>query len=121
MQQDEATASVPAEFEPIVAVFDTISVARRAIDALVQADFHDIWLAIVRGETDAGETLVSHDDNDPIVLRRVLADRGSREEHARCFDGILPPGTAVMSLRVRTKFDDAVDIIQITGGHVEHF
>lgn len=114
-------SQVPPEFEPMIAVFDTRTVALRAVDALTQAEFDTIWLAVVRGENDDGETVVAHESNEEIVLNRVLAELGSSDEHARRFDGILPPGTAVMSLRVQAKFDDAIRIVQLAGGHVDLF
>jgi hypothetical protein len=95
--------------------------ALRTVAELTAAEFEDIWLGVVRGETDAGETTVARDGENETSLYRVLAERGSPDEHARRFDGILPPGTAVMSLRVRAKFDHAIAIIEVTGGHIEDF
>lgn len=106
--------------EPIVAVFDSKTMALRAVAELRAAAVDDIWLAVVRGETDSGETLVACDGEEPCVLSAILVERGSIEPLARRFDGILPPGTAVASVRVRAKRDDAVAIIEVTGGHIEH-
>lgn len=121
MHQNQAASEAPAEFEPIIAVFDTRTVALRAVDALARAEQGDIWLAVVRGENDDGETIVAHASDEAIVLNQVLAELGSSDEHARRFDGILPPGTAVMSLRVNAKFDDAIRVIELAGGHVDLF
>jgi hypothetical protein len=95
--------------------------AHRTVAELTAAEFDDIWLGIVRGETHTGETTVAPEDGEEVLLCRALAERGSPDAQAHRFDGILPPGTAVMSLRVRTKFDHALNIIELTGGHVEHF
>ena len=109
-----------ASFAPIVAVFDTKTMALRTVAELHEADFDDIWLAVVRGETDDGETTVFRDGEPEVVLSRALIERGTIESEARSFDGILPPGTAVMSLRVSAAFDEAIRIIEVTGGHLEH-
>jgi hypothetical protein len=105
---------------PIVAVFDTNYMALRTVAELQTAEFDDIWLAVVRGETDDGETTVSCDGAPEVVLSRALIERGTIPEEASDFDGILPPGTAVMSLRVRGGFDQAIRIVEVTGGHIQH-
>jgi hypothetical protein len=118
MPHDTASGSPP--LDPIVAVFDTKTMALRAIAELSAAQFTDYWLGVVSGENDAGETTVAADGEAEIVLHDVLAQRGSIELDVHRFDGILPPGTAVMSLRVRAKLDDALEIIELIGGHVDH-
>ena len=106
--------------EPIVAMFDTKTVALRAIAELRAAAMDDIWLAVVRGENDAGQTTVGGDSEDDIALHAALAARGTPATSASRYDGILPPGTAVISLRVFAKADQAVRIIELSGGHIEH-
>jgi hypothetical protein len=106
--------------EPIVAVFDSKTMALRTVAELRAAEVDDIWLAVVRGETDAGETLVACEGEEPCVLSAALLERGSSEALSRRFDGILPPGSAVLSARVRAKVDAAVAIVEVTGGHIEH-
>jgi hypothetical protein len=119
MQNYAATPDDAPEMEPIVAVFDSKIMAHRTIVELTAAEFDDIWVAVVRGETDDGETTVAHDNGEEFPLFRALVERGWSEEEAHRFDGILPPGTAVMSLRARTKVDHAIRIIQVTGGHID--
>ena len=120
MTQDPVPSVATTQLEPIVAVFDTKTMALRTVTELTAAEFDDIWIAVVRGETQSGETMVSYDGQDELLLHRELAERGSGEAQARRFDGILPPGSAVMSLRVRAKLDQAIQIIEVTGGHIEY-
>lgn len=107
------------EFESIVAVFDSKVMALRAVDELRAAKFDDVWIGIVRGENDAGKTVVAGDDGEVRPLQRVLVERGTHDALARRFEGILPPCTAVMSLRTASKGDQAMRIIEVTGGHIE--
>lgn len=116
---DSVKDEQPAGDEPIVAVFDTKTMALRTIAELRAATFGDLWLGVVSGETRAGETTVTTGDGDEELLHQVLAQRGAPEAHARRFDGILPPGTAVMALSVRLKREHAVWIIEHSGGHIE--
>ena len=120
MPHDPASPGIPTQHDPVVAVFDTKTVALRTIVELAAAEFNDIWLGVVRGETDDGETTVACEGGGETPLHRVLAERGSSDALAHRFDGILPPGSAVMSLRAPTKVDHAIDIIEVTGGHIEH-
>ena len=107
------------EEEPIVAVFDSKAMALRTVAELVAADFTDLWLGIVRGENDDGETLVADERGIERPLHHVLAERGSQGDGAHRFDGIVPPGSAVISLRVDAKAEHAVRIVEISGGHIE--
>ncbi len=100
MQHHSAEPDGATELEPIVAVFDSKAMAYRTVAELTAAQFDDIWLGIVRGETHGGETTVAHENGEEVLLCRALAERGSSDAHAHRFDGILPPGTAVMSLRI---------------------
>ena len=120
MSPDPASPLAEPPPEPIVAVFDSKTMALRAVAELNAAEFHDIWLAVVRGETDDGETTAAREGQDEVVLHRALAERGSDDAQAHRFDGILPPGCAVMSLRVSAKSDRAVRIIELIGGHIEY-
>ena len=120
MPQEPLLTGTATEYESIVAVFDSKIMALRAVLELQAAEFEDIWLGVVRGETDAGETAVISDDGDERPLHRVLAERGAHEAQALRFEGILPPCTAVMSLRVSAKGDHAIRIIELTGGHIEY-
>ncbi len=119
MLDDSVNGEQPADDEPIVAVFDTKTLSLRTIAELHSAKFDDLWLGTVSGETLTGETTVNTGHGDEELLNRVLAERGAPEAHARRFDGILPPGTAVMALSVRIKRDHAVAIIEQSGGHIE--
>ena len=121
MRQHDSTPSEPTTpSEPIVAVFDSKTMALRTIAELRAAQLDDVWLAVVRGETDDGETTVAQEGGDEVALHRALALRGSNAAVANRFDGILPPGTAVISLRPGRKSQEAIRIIEITGGHIEH-
>ncbi|GAC1311751.1 MAG: hypothetical protein NVS2B3_13240 [Vulcanimicrobiaceae bacterium] len=107
------------EEEPIVAVFDSKAMALRTVAELVAAEYTDLWLGTVRGENDEGETLVADDAGEERPLHHVLAERGSPDERAHRFDSIVPPGSAVISLRVHARVDHAVRIIELSGGHIE--
>ena len=120
MPQEPIVTGTATEEESIVAVFDSKVMALRAVAELEAAEFDDIWLGIVRGETDAGETAVVSDDGAERALHRVLAERGAHEAQALRFEGILPPCTAVLSLRVSAKGDHAIRIIELSGGHIEY-
>lgn len=117
---DPTPAGAATNVEPIVAVFDSKTMALRTIAELQGLRLGDIWLAVVRGETDDGETIVAADGGEEIVLHRALAERGSNDALAHRFDGILPPGTAVISLHPALKGEEATRIIEVTGGHIEH-
>lgn len=119
MALEPVSSEIDTDFDPIVAVFDTKTMALRAVDELRAAHFEDIWLAIVRGDTDAGETSVSCEGGDDVLLHEALIERGTSDALARRFDGILPPCTAVMSLRGGPKNEHAIDIIELVGGHIE--
>ena len=120
MRPHDVTPSESATHaEPIVAVFDTKTMALRTIAELGAAELDDYWLAVVRGESDDGETTVAEEGGE-VLLHRALAERGSNAALASRFDGILPPGPAVVSLRPGRKSDEAIRIIEVTGGHIEH-
>jgi hypothetical protein len=118
MHNESFTSAAAPHSEPIVAVFDTKTMALRTVAELNAAQFGDIWLGVVRGEADTGETLVA-DERGESLLYHALVDRGTAAVQARRFDGILPPGSAVMSLRAPAKIEHAVRIIEISGGHIE--
>ena len=119
MPIDPHTTWSEAEREPIVAVFDSKEMALRTVRELRAAEIEDVWLGIIRGETDAGETTVSVEGGDNIALHLVLSEHGARADLARRFEGILPPLTAVMALRFVAKREQAIRIIEMAGGHIE--
>jgi predicted Zn-dependent protease len=116
----DSTHSDAMPHAAIVAVFDSRIMAQRAVAELAAAEFHDIWLGIVRGENDAGHTTVARDGEPEIALHELLTDRGAPDLDVHRFDGILPPGSAVLSLRAHAKHEAALHIIEMIGGHVDH-
>lgn len=119
MKNEPDPTDVVTEIDSIVAVFDTKTVALRAVGELLPADFTDVWIGVVRGESEAGETTVAGHDGVERPLRHVLRERGIRDGLASRFDGLLPPATAVMSLRATKNIEHAMHIIEVAGGHIE--
>jgi hypothetical protein len=118
--QDAPQRGPAADIEPIVAVFDSKTMALRTVAELRPLELDDPWLAVVRGETDDGETTVADATGEEILLHRALLERGSSEAQARRFDGVVPPGTAVISLQPGQKSAEAIRVIEVTGGHIEY-
>ncbi len=107
----------------IIAVFDSKTMALRTAAELHSAEFHDLWIGIVSGETLSGHTMIARDGEggEELLLQHVLIARGARAAHAHRFNAILPPGTAVMTLSVSAKLERAIQIIEVSGGHIEDF
>jgi hypothetical protein len=120
MPHDPTMTEDALQHGTIVALFDTRTMALRAVAELTDAAFDDLWLGVVRGENDAGETTVARDGEPELVLHELLSERGPDELDVHRFDGILPPGTAVLSLRCRAKLEHALHVIEMIGGHVDH-